>query len=71
MIDIAKDSILALLAEHFEGVLNCLLSIHDEAIQRLPKVLTDIKMDEIPYHEETKKLICLLSNGKAPSCDAI
>ena len=66
-----KEAILKRLAEHFDGVLNRLFSINDEAINRLPQVECNPLLDELPTVSETVKAIKLLSSGKAPGSDAI
>ena len=66
-----KEAILKRWAEHFDGVLNRLSSINDEAINRLPQVECNPLLDELPTVSETMKAIKLLSSGKAPESDAI
>ena len=66
-----KEAILKKCAEHFDGVLNRLSSINDEAINRLPQVECNPLLDELPTVSETVKAIKLMSSGKVPRSDAI
>ena len=66
-----KEAVLKRWAEHFDGVLNRLSSINDEAINRLPQVECNPLLDELPTISETVKAIKFLSSGKAPGSDAI
>ena len=59
-----KEAILKRWAEHFDGVLNRLSSINDEAINRLPQVECNPLLDELPTVPETVKAIKLLSFGR-------
>ena len=66
-----KEAILKRWAEHFVGVINRPSSINDEAINRLPRVVCNSLLDELPTVSERVKAIKLLSSGKAPGSDAI
>ena len=57
--------------ENFDGVLNRLSSINDEAINRLPQVECSPLLDEFPTVSEIVKAIKLLSSGNALGSDAI
>ena len=50
-----KEAILKRWAEHFDGVLNRPSSINDEAINRLPQVVCNPLLDELPTVSETVK----------------
>ena len=65
-----KEAVLKRLVEHFDGVLNRLSSINDEAINRLPQMECNPLLDEFPTISETVKAV-KLSSGKAPGSDAI
>ena len=65
------EAILKIWAEHFDGVLNRLSYIIDEAINRQPQVKCNPLLDEFPTVSETVKAIKLLSSGKALGADAI
>nr|VZI44360.1 unnamed protein product [Spirometra erinaceieuropaei] len=58
-------------AEHFRGVLNCPSAISDVAIDRLPKVETNLDLDLPPSRPETIRAVQQPSSGKAPGSDAI
>ena len=66
-----KSRILEKWAEHFDAVLNRPSHINEEAINRLPEVDINHKMDTPPTLPEVKKAIHQLSSGKAPGADAI
>ena len=66
-----KEKVLERWAEHFNSVLNRPSVINDEAIDMLPQVPVEEKMDPIPTLEEIQKAVHLLSSGKAPGSDSI
>lgn len=66
-----KEKLLERWAEHFNGVLNRPSTINDEAIDRLPQVPVEEKMDAIPTLKEIQRAARLLSSGKAPGSDSI
>ncbi|XP_059829770.1 uncharacterized protein LOC132396204 isoform X2 [Hypanus sabinus] len=65
-----KKQILERWAEHFNQVLNRPAKINDEAIARLPQVVINLHLDNLPT-EEVRKAIWQLSCSKAPGSDAI
>ncbi|BHF77644.1 hypothetical protein SprV_0602075300 [Sparganum proliferum] len=66
-----KTQILQRWAEHFRGILNCPSAISDAAVDRMPKVETNMELDLPPSLKETIRPVQQLSNGKAPGSDAI
>ena len=66
-----KDAILKNRSEHFDSVLNRPSSVNDNAINRLPQIECNVKLDEFPTVTETRKAFQVLSSGKAPGTDAI
>lgn len=61
-----KSALLKWWAEHFNGILNRLSTINDDAIDWLPQVDVNHSMAKPPSLQETEKAIMLLSKGKAP-----
>ena len=66
-----KSRILERQAERFDAFLNRPSHINDEAINRLPQVNINHKMDTPPTLPEVEKAIHQLSGGKAQGADAI
>ena len=66
-----KDAILERWAEHFNSVLNRPSSVNKKAINRLPRIESNVPLDEFPTITETRKAIQHLFSGKAPGTDAI
>ncbi|BHF77383.1 hypothetical protein SprV_0602048800 [Sparganum proliferum] len=66
-----KTQILKRWAEHFRVVLNCLCTISDAAIARLPQGETNVDLDLPPSLEETIWAVQQISSGKAYGSDAI
>ena len=66
-----KEAILKRWAEHFSSVLNRSSSINEDAIDRLPRIESNVLLDEFPTVIETRKAVQQLSSGKAPGADAI
>ena len=65
------DAILSRWVEHFEGVLNQISVISDEAIAQLPQSPVHECLDEQPTIDETILAIKQLSSGKAAGPDGI
>uniref|UniRef100_A0A0B7BSR0 Reverse transcriptase domain-containing protein n=3 Tax=Arion vulgaris TaxID=1028688 RepID=A0A0B7BSR0_9EUPU len=68
---IDKPQILNRWAEHFRSVLNHPSTICYEAIERMPQVPINAKLDIPPTLAEVKKATSQMSSGKAPGADSI
>ena len=66
-----KQEILQRWAEHFSNILNATSSFDDETINRLPQVLTNDTLDDLPSIAEVNKAIQQISSGKSPGPDSI
>ena len=66
-----REQILERWAEHFNSVLNRPAQINNEAIDRIPQVPINHKLDLPPSEKEVDRAITQLSSGKAPGSDSI
>ena len=70
-LQVEKKMIIERWAEHFNSVLNRPAQINNEAINRLPQVPINHKLDVPPSKKEIDTAITQLSSGKAPGSDSI
>eukprot|EP00914_Ancora_sagittata_P004859 GHVO01010160.1.p2 GENE.GHVO01010160.1~~GHVO01010160.1.p2 ORF type:complete len:144 (+),score=24.86 GHVO01010160.1:209-640(+) len=66
-----QSSLLARWVEHFDGVLNRVSAVSDEALDEVPQRPTLEDLDRPPSLPETLKAIKQMRSGKAPGSDSI